>query len=80
MVGEDIPYVKLGHRNLEEFLMTVDSLTTCRGPSGEMLIDAKGSKETAHLTDMINRQKSTKKKWVATAYKNKIRLLQESGV
>lgn len=62
LMGEDIPYVRLGYKNLEEFLVTVDSLTTSRGPSGEMLIDAKASKETAHITSMINKQKSKKKR------------------
>lgn len=62
LMGEQIPYVKLGHKTLEDFICTVDTLKTCKAPSGELLVDAISSQATQHITDMINRQKPSKKK------------------
>lgn len=61
-MGEQIPYIKLGYKSLEDFICTVDTLTTCRAPSGEILVDAVSSQQTKHITDMINKQKGNKKK------------------
>lgn len=61
-MGEQIPYVKLGYKTLEDFICSVENLVTCKGPMGEVLVDAVGSQQTKHITDMINRQKTTKKK------------------
>lgn len=61
-MGEQIPYVKLGYRNLEDFLCSIDSLTVCKGPNGQILVDAVSSQKTIHITQMINRQKTSKKK------------------
>lgn len=62
LMGEQIPYTKLGYKTLEEFVCSVDTLTTCKGPTGELLVDAVSSQQTKHITDMINKQKSSKKK------------------
>lgn len=60
-MGEGIPYSKVGYKSLEEFITSIDCLITRRGPNGEMLVDAKASKDSAHLTNMINKQKTKKK-------------------
>lgn len=62
LMGEQIPYVKLGHRTLEDFLCSIDSLLTTKGPNGEMMVDAVASQQSRHITDLINRQKASKKK------------------
>lgn len=62
LMGEQIPYVKLGYKTLEDFICSVDTLATSRAPTGELLVDAVSTQQTKHITDMINKQKSSKKK------------------
>lgn len=62
LMGEQIPYMKLGYKTLEDFINSVETLTISKAPTGEILVDAVSSQQTRHITDMINKQKSNKKK------------------
>lgn len=62
LMGEQIPYAKLGFRTLEDFIFSITTLKTHKGPNGELLVDAKASKESMHMSSMINKQKEKKKR------------------
>ncbi|XP_063926404.1 tudor domain-containing protein 7 isoform X2 [Zophobas morio] len=69
LLGERIPYHKLGHKSLELFIQSVPSLITSRGPNGEMFVDAQVSEKTAHISSMVQKQKTA-------APKKKVRITQ----
>lgn len=62
LMGEPIPFVKLGFKTLEDFIFSIKTLKTHKGPSGELFVDAMASKESMHMTTMINKQKEKKKR------------------
>lgn len=59
LLGERIPYVKLGHKTLESFICSVPTLLTSRTSNGELLVDAQVSEKSAHISTMVHKQKST---------------------
>lgn len=63
-MGMDIPFKKLGYNTIEEFIKSIPSLSVSTGSRGELLIDAKANEKSAHVAELVNRQKdSKKKKW-----------------
>ncbi|KAL3271551.1 hypothetical protein HHI36_022028 [Cryptolaemus montrouzieri] len=62
LLGEKIPYSKLGYKSVEDFISTLPSLTVTRSPNGEWFVDAKTSEKSNHITDMVNKQKTGKRR------------------
>ena len=60
--GRPIPYRDFGYDSLEKFLLDHPKLNSMRNEEGELVFMAQLSKETAHIQNMIARQKSKKKK------------------
>ena len=63
IVGEGIPYRKLGHTSLEEFVDHARDV--CRisyGSSGQVMLHAVTTERTAHIASMVASQRSTQKK------------------
>ncbi|XP_973071.2 tudor domain-containing protein 7 isoform X1 [Tribolium castaneum] len=69
LLGERIPYAKLGHKTLESFIISIPTIITSRSPSGEIFVDAQVSEKTAHISSMVRKQKSVPKKHVRIAPK-----------
>lgn len=63
MIGERIPYSKLGFRNLEDFIKSDPSLLT-KSINGEIFVDARVSEKSSHISELVNKQKGVKKKKV----------------
>lgn len=59
LLGQDIPYAMLGYKSMEEFLSSSPTLITSRGPKGEFFVDAKPNEKSAHISDLVNQQKTT---------------------
>ncbi|KAJ8916640.1 hypothetical protein NQ315_000285 [Exocentrus adspersus] len=62
LVGEKIPYFKLGYKRLEDFLSSEPTLVISKSNNGDVFVDAKISEKSAHITEMVFRQKDDKKK------------------
>ncbi|KAJ8958426.1 hypothetical protein NQ318_002212 [Aromia moschata] len=63
LVGERIPFFKLGFKKLEDFIQSEPSLVISRS-GGEVYVDAKTSEKSAHITELVERQKNEKEKSV----------------
>ena len=63
LVGEGIPYRRLGYETLENFLTSVpDVCRISRKPTGEVIVGAVADDNTRHIQDLVNRQASKSKK------------------
>lgn len=62
LMGERIPYFKLGFKKLEDFVQSEPTLLMSRGNNGEIYVDAKSCHKSAHITEMVHKQKADKKK------------------
>ena len=63
LVGEGIPYRRLGYETLENFLTAVpDVCRISRKPTGEVIVVAVADDNTRHIQDLVNRQASKSKK------------------
>ncbi|KAM4603890.1 tudor domain-containing protein 7A [Polymixia lowei] len=61
LCGELIPLKQLGYPNLEEYLRTIPSVVRMEYRMGELTCFAAVCKETAHIAELVARQKSSKK-------------------
>lgn len=61
MIGERIPYKKLGYSNLQELLKSESSLII-KTINNEIFVDAKRSEKSSHISDLVQKQKGPKKK------------------
>lgn len=61
IIGECIPYKRLGFNQLEEFLKSVPEISV-RRKGGEVYIEAKESQTSAHVTQLVQKQKKSGKK------------------
>uniref|UniRef100_A0A6P7FEB4 Tudor domain-containing protein 7-like isoform X2 n=1 Tax=Diabrotica virgifera virgifera TaxID=50390 RepID=A0A6P7FEB4_DIAVI len=59
--GERIPYAKLGYRSLEEFLKSAPTLNLTQNSNGEIVVQAQRIEASAHIVDMVKKQKPPKK-------------------
>lgn len=62
LVGDYIPYRKLGYSGVEEFLRSINDILVCPGPNGEPIVKARPSEASAHIASLVNRQKTSQKK------------------
>ena len=63
LVGEGIPYRRLGYETLENFLTSVpDVCKISRKPTGEVVVVAVADESTKHIQDLVNRQTSKNNK------------------
>ena len=63
LVGEGIPYRRLGYETLENFLNSVpDVCKISRRPTGEVVVSAVADETTRHIQDLVSRQTSKSKK------------------
>jgi len=63
LVGEGIPYRRLGYETLENFLTSVpDVCKISRKPTGEVIVMAVADETTRHIQDLVSRQTSKNKK------------------
>ncbi|XP_076247225.1 tudor domain-containing protein 7 tapas isoform X2 [Calliopsis andreniformis] len=61
LIDESIPFKKFGHPSLVSFLRTVPGIKTTE-KRGECFVEALPSEESAHISKLISRQKTTSKK------------------
>lgn len=61
IIGECIPYKRLGFHQLEEFLKSVPEISVKRR-GGEVYIEAKESQTSAHVTKLVAKQKKSGRK------------------
>lgn len=61
MIGEQIPYRKLGFNNLQEFINSEPSLII-KTKNSEIFVDAQRSEKSSHISDLVQKQKAPKKK------------------
>lgn len=61
MVGTRIPYSSYGFKSLEDFLRS-QACFTLTNVQGQVLVDAKISGKSAHISEMVGRQKTSKKR------------------
>ena len=58
MNGKDIPFRELGHRSLDEFVLSIpDVVRVGTGPTGLVTFYPIATKETQHIVNMIKRQR-----------------------
>ena len=63
LVGEGIPYRKLGYDSLESFLTSVpDVCRMTRRPNGEVVVIAVADESTKHIQDLVSKQAVKNKK------------------
>lgn len=63
LVGEGIPYRRLGFDSLETFLTSVpDVCRISRRPTGEVVVVAVADESTKHIQDLVSKQASKSKK------------------
>ena len=63
LVGEGIPYRRLGYETLENFLTSVpDVCKISRKPTGEVVVVAVADENTRHIQDLVSRQATKSKK------------------
>ncbi|CAK6976620.1 tudor domain-containing protein 7A [Scomber scombrus] len=61
LCGENIPLKKLGYSKLEDYLKSIPSVVRLEFRMGEMKCFAAVCKETAHIAELVAKQKSSKK-------------------
>uniref|UniRef100_A0A673AML9 Tudor domain containing 7 a n=1 Tax=Sphaeramia orbicularis TaxID=375764 RepID=A0A673AML9_9TELE len=61
LCGESIPFKKLGFSTLEEYLQSIPSVVHLEHRMGELRCFAVVCKATAHIAELVARQKSSKK-------------------
>ncbi|XP_071359622.1 tudor domain-containing protein 7A isoform X2 [Trachinotus anak] len=61
LCGESIPLKKLGYSKLEEYLRSIPSVVRLEYQMGELKCFATVCQETAHIAELVARQKSSKK-------------------
>ncbi|XP_077460575.1 tudor domain-containing protein 7A [Stigmatopora argus] len=61
LCGEDIPLHKLGFKNMEDFLRSIPSVVRLDYKNGDLRCFAAVCSETAHIAQLVARQKSSKK-------------------
>ncbi|XP_072387591.1 tudor domain-containing protein 7-like isoform X1 [Diabrotica undecimpunctata] len=59
--GERIPFAKLGFKSVEEFLRSAPTLNLIKNGEGEIIVQAQRLAESAHIVDMVKKQKPPKK-------------------
>lgn len=60
-MGEPIPYQKLGFRNLEDLIQSSSDLYLTRS-GNDFCVTAQQSEKSAHMADLIAKQKTGKRK------------------
>ncbi|XP_076585153.1 tudor domain-containing protein 7A [Chaetodon auriga] len=61
LCGESIPLKKLGYSRLEDYLQSIPSVVRLEYHSGELRCFATVCQETAHIAELVAKQKSSKK-------------------
>ena len=58
MNGKEVPYRDIGHRSLDDFIMSIpDVVRVAMGPTGMVTFYPIATKETEHIMNMIRKQK-----------------------
>ena len=79
LVGEGIPYRRLGYETLDSFLSaTPDVCRISRRPTGEVVVVGVADDATRHIQELVNRQNSKSKKSKAKPKRPARRPLQQS--
>ncbi|XP_060066222.1 tudor domain-containing protein 7B-like [Ylistrum balloti] len=72
MTGEPLPFRKLGYSNLDDFIFSIPDVVHIRkNNQGETTYHAKASQQTAHIQNMVSKQRNAKKKRKLTPLKRK---------
>ncbi|XP_028306396.1 LOW QUALITY PROTEIN: tudor domain-containing protein 7A [Gouania willdenowi] len=73
LCGEFIPLRKLGFSSLEDYLKSISSVVCLRFHKGELRCFAVSNEDTAHIAELVARQKSIKKRGSAQVINCKMR-------
>uniref|UniRef100_A0A673AMX0 Tudor domain containing 7 a n=1 Tax=Sphaeramia orbicularis TaxID=375764 RepID=A0A673AMX0_9TELE len=80
LCGESIPFKKLGFSTLEEYLQSIPSVVHLEHRMGELRCFAVVCKATAHIAELVARQKSSKKSRQFQAVNGMMRFKPSTGV
>ncbi|XP_044729584.1 tudor domain-containing protein 7-like [Chrysoperla carnea] len=58
LLGEEIPFKKLGYKTLLDFVTKENAFKIVKSPTGEVMVDATPDAKSAHIVDMITKQKT----------------------
>ncbi|XP_057667390.1 tudor domain-containing protein 7 isoform X1 [Diorhabda carinulata] len=61
IMGEGIPFRDVGYKSLEEFLKSAQTLKVFRNNKGDIVVDAETSAQSAHIVEMVQKQKTPKR-------------------
>ncbi|KAF2897167.1 hypothetical protein ILUMI_09011 [Ignelater luminosus] len=61
LMGYKIPYSQLGYKSLEQFILSISTLSTTR-VGNQLLVDAKPTEKSSHIASLVDKQKATTKK------------------
>lgn len=61
IVGKSIPFKNFGFNTLEEFLKSCPTLKVSKGSNGQILVDAVPTEKSSHISDLVQKQKTSKK-------------------
>uniref|UniRef100_A0A8C7ZU34 Tudor domain-containing protein 7 n=1 Tax=Oryzias sinensis TaxID=183150 RepID=A0A8C7ZU34_9TELE len=70
LCGESLPLKRLGYQTLEDYLKSIPSVVRLDHRMGELMCFARVCDETAHIAELVARQKSSKKparSWTANS-------------
>ncbi|KAI5640546.1 tudor domain-containing protein [Phthorimaea operculella] len=77
LLGEPIPYKRLGYATLEKLFLDVPGFKVSQ-QNGEWYVDAIASQETQHIAAMVSKQKASKKS-VKLSHNNRFPLKKQSS-
>ncbi|KAJ2947850.1 hypothetical protein O0L34_g9639 [Tuta absoluta] len=77
LLGEPIPYKRLGYATLEKLFLDVPGFKVSQ-QNGEWYVDAIASQETQHIAAMVSKQKGSKKS-VKLSHNNRFPLKKQSS-
>lgn len=60
IIGSRIPYAQFGYKKLEDLIKSEPCFLISYSSSGEIYVDAT-SEKASHISEMVNKQKTTKK-------------------
>lgn len=74
-MGYNVPFSQLGYNSIDQFLRDIPTLATSV-VNGQLMVDAKTTEKSSHISSMVNKQKEKKKRlkmYYSTAFliKNK---------
>lgn len=59
MIGEEIPYKKMGYSHIDQYLKSIPDVVTVHGRGPTATLEVVVTKKSAHINKLISKQKVT---------------------